>query len=73
MLIDEFLRILRDDLGLYLSDTDVDLELRDVAGWDSVHLLSLCTLLERRTGRELSLPEVLTAPTLASIYHLAVR
>lgn len=71
--ISDFVTLLRDDLGLALTDQDIGLELDLVAGWDSVHLLSLCTILERRTGRSLSLPDVLEAPTLERIYALAVR
>ena len=70
--IDDFVTIIRDDLGIPVTDQDIGLELDRVAGWDSVHLLSLCTILERTTGRSLSLPDVLAAPTLERIYALAV-
>lgn len=70
--IGDFVTIIRDDLGIPVTDRDIGLELDRVAGWDSVHLLSLCTILERTTGRPLSLPDVLQAPTLEHIYALAV-
>jgi acyl carrier protein len=70
--VNEFVTLIRDELGLPVTDGDIGLELDRVAGWDSVHLLSLCTILERTTGNPLSLPDVLEAPTLARIYTLAV-
>lgn len=70
--IDDFIALLRDDLGLPVTARDVPLRLDQVAGWDSVHLLSLLTLLERRTGRSLSLSNALEATTLEEIYGLAV-
>lgn len=70
--VGDFVAIVRDDLGLPVTEEDIGLALDRVAGWDSVHLLSLCTILERATGRPLSLPDVLQAPTLARIYALAV-
>jgi hypothetical protein len=49
--IHDFVALLRDGLGLELSDADVYLSLDDVAGWDSVHLLWLLTTMEETTGR----------------------
>jgi acyl carrier protein len=70
--LDDFLALLRDGMGLPVGAADVDLSLDEVAGWDSVHLLSLLTLLERDTGREVSLPMLLEAGSLRAIYALAV-
>jgi acyl carrier protein len=70
--IDDFLAILRDDLGLPVTARDVPLTLDQVSGWDSLHLLSLLTLLERRTGRSLPLSSALEATSLEEIYTLAV-
>lgn len=69
--IDDFLSLIRDDLGIPLTAADLDLALDEVAGWDSVQLLSLLGLLERATGRPVSLPAVLEAATLADIYVVA--
>jgi hypothetical protein len=68
--IDDFVTLLRDGLGLPLAAEDVDLSLDEVPGWDSVHLLWLLTAMEETTGRRVALPEVLEAPSLASIYAL---
>lgn len=39
---------------------------------DSVHLLRLLTVLERETGRQISLPEMLEAQSLQHIFDLTV-
>jgi acyl carrier protein len=71
--IDDFVALLRDDLGLDVTRADLDAEFDAVPGWDSVHLLQLLQLLERDTRHSLSLPEMLEAPNLARVYELAVR
>jgi acyl carrier protein len=70
--IDDFVVLLRDEIGLPVTAEDTTRALDDVPGWDSMHLLTLLTLLERRTGQRISLPDVLQAGTLERIYELAV-
>jgi hypothetical protein len=70
--IDDFLALLRTEVGLTLSPDDVDRNLDTVEGWDSVHLLSVLTVLERSAGRSLSLADALEATSLQDIYALAV-
>jgi acyl carrier protein len=70
--IDDFVILLRDELGLPVTAGDMTLGLDDVAGWDSVQLLSLLPLLERRTGRTLPFADLLQARNLEDIYSLAV-
>lgn len=70
--LDDFLHLLHDEVGLPVDAADARADLDQVAGWDSVHLLTLLTVLERRTGRTLALPDVLQARSLADIYALAV-
>lgn len=69
--IEDFVAIVRDELGLAVTREDIGKTLDTVAGWDSVHLLTLATVLERKTGRSLSLPDVLEADSLERIYALA--
>nr|UPI48931.1 acyl carrier protein [Micromonospora sp.] len=69
--LDEFRTLLRDDLGLPVTEEDLAVPLDQVPGWDSVHVLSLLTLLERRTGRSLPLSWFLEASTLTEIFGLA--
>jgi acyl carrier protein len=70
--IDDFLAILRDELGLQVSTQHASLKLDQVVAWDSVYLLSLLTILERRTGHSIQLAEMLEAATLEEIYAVAV-
>lgn len=69
----DFVVLLHEELGLELGVEDVSLGFDEVPGWDSVHLLRLLTVLERETGRMISVPDVLGAPNLQYIYELAVR
>lgn len=70
--IDDFVNIIRDELGLELTTEDIGRSFDEVPGWDSVHLLTLLTVLERTTGRQISMPDVLAASSLERIYSLAV-
>ncbi|GAA3301628.1 acyl carrier protein [Dactylosporangium vinaceum] len=69
--IEDFRSLLNDELGLTITADDVRARLDEVSGWDSVYLLSLLTLLERRTGRVLPLRDVLSAGSLHDIYLIA--
>ncbi|MEU9609701.1 acyl carrier protein [Streptomyces sp. NPDC048057] len=70
--VDDFLVLLRDELALPVTATDLGRGLDTVEAWDSVHMLALCTLLERETGRSMPLSEVLEAPSLEAVYQLAM-
>jgi acyl carrier protein len=70
--IDEFVSIVRDELGLPVTAEDVDLSFDELPGWDSVQMLWLLTILERHTGKSLSLPDMLEAPSLAGLHKLVV-
>jgi acyl carrier protein len=69
--IEDFLMLVRDELGLPVTAENAEQSLDQLPGWDSVHLLWLLTALERSTGRSVSLPDVLQAGSLADIYALA--
>jgi acyl carrier protein len=69
--IDDFMTLVRAETGLLVEPADADRQFDELPGWDSVHLLQLLTMLEHATGRQLSLPEVLAAPTLGRVYALA--
>jgi acyl carrier protein len=68
--IADFLTIIQDELGLDIAREDIDKQLDEVAGWESVQLLMLLSALERETGRAISLPDVLAATSLAEIYAI---
>lgn len=71
--LDDFLVLVRDEIGLPVGPEHADVPLDAVPGWDSMHLLALLTALERRTGRPISLPDVLEAGSLHGIHEVAVR
>jgi acyl carrier protein len=68
--LEEFIALIREEVGLPVTAADADRALHDLHGWDSIHLLWLVTVLEERTGRSVSLIDLLEAPSLASIYDL---
>ena len=70
--IDDFITLLRDELGIAVGEEDVHRDLDEVDGWDSVHLLVVLSSLERVTGRRLSLPDALEARTLDKLYAVTV-
>jgi acyl carrier protein len=69
--VDEFLVLLRDDLGLPVTADDLDRPFDEIRGWDSVHVLTLLSLLERRLGRSVPFAEALAAASLGDMYRLA--
>lgn len=72
MTLDDYVVVIRDSLGLPVTDEVVREDFDRVPGWDSVQLLALVTVLERETGRRVSLPDALKARTLKDIYDIAV-
>lgn len=72
MSIDDFVALVSDELGLPVTVADADRSFDELPGWDSVHLLWLLTTLERETGRQISLPDLLAAKSLEQVHALAV-
>ena len=66
--VEDFITLLQEEMGLPVTAADAGRRLDQLDGWDSLHLLTLLTVLERRTGRSVALPDVLTATTLNDIY-----
>ncbi|MET8542857.1 acyl carrier protein [Kitasatospora sp. NPDC004799] len=71
--VDEFARLVREELGIPLADEDIAADLDRIPEWDSLYLLKLVTALERSTGRPLPVGRVLEARSLEEIYRLAVE
>jgi acyl carrier protein len=69
---DDFVGLVRDELGLAITAEQATGSLDGVPGWDSMHLLTVLVLLERQTGRPISVPAVLEAGSLRDIYDLVV-
>ena len=70
--IEEFVDIVRDEIGLPVTVEDLGRDFDQVTGWDSVYLLNLLIVLERHTGRRISLPDVLDATSLRDLYTVVV-
>jgi acyl carrier protein len=68
--IDDFVLLIQHEIGLPVTAEHIGEGLDSVPGWDSLHLLTLLTALERETGRSVSMPDVLEATTLRDIYDL---
>ena len=70
--IDDFVSLVRDETGIEVTVADVGSDFDELPGWDSLHLLTLLTVIERETGQSLSLPDILEAPSLEHVYRLVV-
>ncbi|MCX4750335.1 hypothetical protein OG455_33320 [Kitasatospora sp. NBC_01287] len=71
MTLDSFLDLVGDDLGLELDGPGAaDAPLATLPRWDSVHLLRLVVLLERESGRRISVRKLLEAQCLTEIHAL---
>jgi hypothetical protein len=68
--IDDFIGLLRDELGLRITVEDIGRDLHELPGWDSAHLLWLLVRLEQRTGHSLRASDLFEAPNLQHIYGL---
>jgi hypothetical protein len=70
--LDDFVALVRDELGLPVTAENVGSGWDELPEWDSVHLISLLSALERATRRPISLPAMMEAESLHDIYTLAV-
>jgi acyl carrier protein len=68
MTFEDFARLVRDELGLVLTDEELSADLDRIADWDSMQLLRLVGVLERRTGRRVPIGTQLEARSLAAIH-----
>ncbi|WP_329496842.1 acyl carrier protein [Kitasatospora herbaricolor] len=71
--LEDFTVLVRDELGLPLSDSELDHDLDRVPGWDSLQLLRLVSALERHTGQRVALGSLLEARSLSAIHRLAAQ
>ncbi|MFG1984144.1 acyl carrier protein [Streptomyces albidoflavus] len=68
--LDDFLALVQSEVGLSLTPSTVGVGFDELPGWDSLHLLTLLTAIERETGRRAPMAEVLEATSLRDIYVL---
>lgn len=67
MTTDELIALIRDNLGLPLSEDDLGSDLDTIIAWDSLQMLRLATAVEARTGRPTRLAALLECRTLADV------
>ncbi|MCX5141928.1 MULTISPECIES: acyl carrier protein [unclassified Streptomyces] len=70
--IDDFIRTVRDELGVPLTDAQFGADFDELPDWDSLYLLKLVTAVEQATGSPVPVGKVLEARSLKEIYELAV-
>lgn len=66
----DFLGLIRDELGLVLTEAEAAADFDTLPSWDSVHLLRLVGLVERETGRRVPVAGVFQARSLREIHCL---
>ncbi|MEU6644638.1 acyl carrier protein [Saccharomonospora sp. NPDC046836] len=66
-----FLVLLRDEVGLQVTESDLDTRFDDLPGWDSVLLLKLLSAVEQATGRQAPMLAMLEATDLRGV-HAAI-
>ncbi|HSV68376.1 MAG TPA: acyl carrier protein [Mycobacteriales bacterium] len=65
---DDFITLVRDELGLPLANDELDSELDGVVSWDSLHILRLVAAVERETSRRIPIGRLLADRSLRAIY-----
>jgi acyl carrier protein len=69
MTVDDFIRIVRDELDLPLNGNELDEDLDGVVSWDSLNMLRLVTAVERETGNRIPIGRLLADRSLRAIYQ----
>jgi acyl carrier protein len=69
---EDFLRLLRADLGLAIEANELSADLDNVPAWDSMLLLKLVVALERETGRKMPVGRLMAMRSLREMYDEAV-
>lgn len=71
--INDFMALIRDELGLPVTAEDATREFDMISGWDSTYMLWLVAILEQKTGRRITVIDILEAPNLEHVFDLIVR
>lgn len=66
---EEFIAILDEEIGFSISMEDLKVGLDSLADWDSIMLLRLQLILERKLRRRIALPKLLEARTIEAIFE----
>jgi acyl carrier protein len=65
--------LIRDEVGLPVTVQDATLEFDMISGWDSTYMLWLVAILEQKTGRKITVIDILEAPNLEHVFALVAR
>jgi acyl carrier protein len=71
--INDFMALIRDELGLPVTAEDATREFDMISGWDSTYMLWLVAILEQKTGRRITVIDILEAPNLEHVFDLVAR
>lgn len=72
MTLDDYVRLVNDEIGMPLAPEQVGSDFDELPDWDSMYLLKLVTALELATGRKVQVTRILEARSLKDIYEQAV-
>lgn len=67
---EEFVAILDEELGFAISGDDLQSDVGNLIGWDSVMLLRVQVVFEKKLDRRISLPRLLEARTMAAVFDV---
>jgi hypothetical protein len=68
--ISDFMALIRDELGLPVTVEDATREFDMISGWDSTYMLWLVAVLEQKSGRKITVIDILEAPNLEHVFGL---
>ncbi|MER6098117.1 acyl carrier protein [Streptomyces sp. NPDC001728] len=68
--LDDFLTLVESEIGLSLTPATVGAGFDELPGWDSLHLLTLLTAIERETGQRVPMTQVLESTSLHDVFAL---
>ncbi|MFG3255688.1 phosphopantetheine-binding protein [Streptomyces sp. NPDC048172] len=72
MTLEDFARIVSDELGVSFGTDELSADFDDLPEWDSLYLLKVVTAVESELRRSVPVGKVLEARSLKEIYDLAV-
>jgi acyl carrier protein len=67
---EEFVAILDEELGFTISGDDLKADVGHLIGWDSVMLLRVQLVFEKKLNRRISLPRLLEARTMGAVFEV---
>ncbi|MBJ6352989.1 MULTISPECIES: phosphopantetheine-binding protein [unclassified Acinetobacter] len=73
MNITDFLNFVNLNMGIQVTEKDLDIALVDIDQWDSINAIRLMSLLEKKLSSQISIADYLQAYTLRHIYELCQK